>query len=735
MGRKSRGTGKLNKIANECFARGDHEAAVRHYSAAIASCADKCSDPQAYTNRSASHYNLQAFPDAKEDALKALELDDSSAEAHVRAGMACVGLKEFASAIEHFDRALALEPSDRTQALKDSATVDAVHSHKTEGWPVSIKEIEGCGRGLVTEKRLKASDLIFVDYALCSVRDLRNARQVPSCDNCLRSLAPANDSLFPDALAQRYRAMWPSVENGPHGTGIMCSCGQRYCSPICQVQAWDDHHCVECIASGSLFQAFWALQKHFEKRVAEPDTEVSVLNCLRLAWRMFSCFVTRKGLVHCLEMEDLPGEVQKFYKDFHASEDIAQHHESEVHAACSAFCSGLNDTPNEPLSYHIRATITQLLGRVLGNHQSVSSQPYYEFRDRLECHFGVSYSLDGVASLPPRDYEAAQVLGTVEDASEKLLTRSTARGIAIFPIQHFMNHSCKPNVFVDGRHSLTHSIHIIAVEDIAPGEQLFISYLNEEMTATERASVFDQQWGFECHCDICDADAPTVRKSNQERLPLILCTPSGRVQHSVHSVSRKITALMQDIQAVPPVSLGTNMWSQVAFQTDCYQACATALRLSVSTVSQLPAVRDLRGCAAKAWGQLLTKLPLGADLNDMAQRVQVWGDPTGVVALAVPELLLVVALPTLKLPPALLQQLLAHVFAQWPEDSSFDFPWSSDRLPHHSLQRVYNLHHHIAPEYGALLAGLRTFGLTLFLFMLAKYGQRAKWVTAPLSLT
>ena len=46
------------------------------------------------------------------------------------------------------------------------------------------------------------------------------------------------------------------------------------------------------------------------------------------------------------------------------------------------------------------------------------------------------------------------------------------QGIALFPLHHFLNHSCQPNAFVDGRYSLSHAIHVVAVEDIAAESQV-----------------------------------------------------------------------------------------------------------------------------------------------------------------------------------------------------------------------------------------------------------------------
>ncbi|EME82142.1 uncharacterized protein MYCFIDRAFT_83606 [Pseudocercospora fijiensis CIRAD86] len=63
-----------------------------------------------------------------------------------------------------------------------------------------------------------------------------------------------------------------------------------------------------------------------------------------------------------------------------------------------------------------------------------------------------------------------------------------------------INHSCIPNAVVTEWHA------VIALKDIAEGEELEISYLNDRIsgwTARQRKALLEMHYGFECRCIAC----------------------------------------------------------------------------------------------------------------------------------------------------------------------------------------------------------------------------------------
>ncbi|KAK8951636.1 Histone-lysine N-methyltransferase ATXR2 [Platanthera zijinensis] len=83
-------------------------------------------------------------------------------------------------------------------------------------------------------------------------------------------------------------------------------------------------------------------------------------------------------------------------------------------------------------------------------------------------------------------------------------------GTAFFPLQSCMNHSCCPNAKAfkreedrDGR------AVIIATRPISVGEEITISYIDEELPYEERQNLL-ADYGFKCSCPKCRKEQPSV---------------------------------------------------------------------------------------------------------------------------------------------------------------------------------------------------------------------------------
>lgn len=74
----------------------------------------------------------------------------------------------------------------------------------------------------------------------------------------------------------------------------------------------------------------------------------------------------------------------------------------------------------------------------------------------------------------------------------------------LYVLHSHMNHSCQPNVSVrhlDPRTALSR-IFMVAKTDIAPGEELVVSYVDPNMSYNRRQAEL-RQWGFTCTCPRC----------------------------------------------------------------------------------------------------------------------------------------------------------------------------------------------------------------------------------------
>mmetsp|Transcript_31702 Transcript_31702/g.88842 ORF Transcript_31702/g.88842 Transcript_31702/m.88842 type:complete len:378 (-) Transcript_31702:63-1196(-) len=102
--------------ANSQFVDEEYEDALALYTVAIEK-ASKAGVPPAdyYVKRSSCHHKLGNLTDAVADAKKAVDLDDSNANAYRTQGVACFTLEEYESALRAFQKANAIKS---TKALK-----------------------------------------------------------------------------------------------------------------------------------------------------------------------------------------------------------------------------------------------------------------------------------------------------------------------------------------------------------------------------------------------------------------------------------------------------------------------------------------------------------------------------------------------------------------------------------------------------------------------------------------
>ncbi|KAF1829404.1 SET domain-containing protein [Decorospora gaudefroyi] len=84
---------------------------------------------------------------------------------------------------------------------------------------------------------------------------------------------------------------------------------------------------------------------------------------------------------------------------------------------------------------------------------------------------------------------------------------------ALIPEIAMLNHDCRPNAayFFD-EETLTHFVH--AIRPILPGEEITITYVNNELDRDTRVKRLETYWGFTCACSSCTAHPDLVRESD-----------------------------------------------------------------------------------------------------------------------------------------------------------------------------------------------------------------------------
>jgi hypothetical protein len=89
-----------------------------------------------------------------------------------------------------------------------------------------------------------------------------------------------------------------------------------------------------------------------------------------------------------------------------------------------------------------------------------------------------------------------------------LSTFPVCDGTALFALTCCANHSCTPNVQLT--YGDDHTGMLVALRDLAPGEELMINYVDREQPRALRQADL-AHYGFECTCERCDAEAAEGR--------------------------------------------------------------------------------------------------------------------------------------------------------------------------------------------------------------------------------
>lgn len=109
-------------------------------------------------------------------------------------------------------------------------------------------------------------------------------------------------------------------------------------------------------------------------------------------------------------------------------------------------------------------------------------------------------SARAVLARPQGEKAAAQRLsGPFLDALDKAYNEP-CEGTGFYALQSCLNHSCCPSATAEGESSGCASI--LALQEISVGEEVAISYIDEEMGLRERREAL-RDYGFKCSCAKC----------------------------------------------------------------------------------------------------------------------------------------------------------------------------------------------------------------------------------------
>lgn len=161
-------------------------------------------------------------------------------------------------------------------------------------------------------------------------------------------------------------------------------------------------------------------------------------------------------------------------------------------------------------------------------------------------------------------------------------------GIGVYPDASLLNHSCRPNASTVFEGT---ALYVAAARDIAPGEEITISYIDLGADLEHRRAELRQGFGFVCACERCLDEEHN--RSPQAQEVHALRTQDGKEL----AERRRRRALDKSREAAERRAKGDNAGARALWE-EAYRAQAAVLH--PMNVELLPTLNGLVGCCVAA---------------------------------------------------------------------------------------------------------------------------------------
>uniref|UniRef100_A0A3Q3DUR0 Protein-lysine N-trimethyltransferase SMYD5 n=1 Tax=Hippocampus comes TaxID=109280 RepID=A0A3Q3DUR0_HIPCM len=329
------------------------------------------------------------------------------------------------------------------------------------------------GKGLFAKRSIKKGEVIFIERPLVCAQFLWNALyRYKACDYCLRALETAEENARRlagnPALSLPYPELCPVQ---PQHHQVCPHCQVMYCSAECRQAAADQYHRALCL--GPSYE--------------DPDHPV---NKLKDAWRSMHYPPETSSIMLLARM-------------------VATVQQGQLTVLQSLFKEALYD--DQLSRWFVPEGFRSLFALVGTNGQGIGTSSLSQW----------VHACDAV-ELPAQ--QRAQ-LDSFIDQLYKDIERETgdflnSEGSGLFLVQSSCNHSCVPNAeasFPDNNFLL----HLSALCDIDPGQEICISYLDccqRGRSRHSRHKTLRENYMFVCSCAKCvsQTDEPDVTSEEEE---------------------------------------------------------------------------------------------------------------------------------------------------------------------------------------------------------------------------
>uniref|UniRef100_A0A8C5N9P7 Protein-lysine N-trimethyltransferase SMYD5 n=1 Tax=Gouania willdenowi TaxID=441366 RepID=A0A8C5N9P7_GOUWI len=327
------------------------------------------------------------------------------------------------------------------------------------------------GKGLFAKKSIRKGETIFIERPLVCAQFLWNAQyKYKACDFCLRALETAEEN------AQRLSGIpglsLPHPELCPVRPELHQTCPQcqvMYCSSECRQRAADQYHQSLCLGPSQ----------------DDPDHPI---NKLKDAWRSMHYPPETSSIMLMARM-------------------VAMVKQGGLSLLHSLFTAALYD---EHLSrWFVPEGFRSLFALVGTNGQGIGTSSLSQWVHACDA---LDLSAQQRAHL---DSFIDQLYKDIEKETGDFLN---CEGSGLFLLQSSCNHSCIPNAeasFPDNNFLL----HLNALSDISPGEEICISYLDccqRDRSRHSRQKTLRENYLFTCSCPKCTSQMDELDVTSEE---------------------------------------------------------------------------------------------------------------------------------------------------------------------------------------------------------------------------
>nr|CAB3266419.1 SET and MYND domain-containing protein 5 [Phallusia mammillata] len=360
--------------------------------------------------------------------------------------------------------------------------------------PFVVRKTENKGFGLFATKDLNAGDEILVEEPLVSCQFAWNKLyKYLACDYCMKSLETAES--MSQRLTENRSLSLPHPECCERNVAITVQCPQceiTYCSTSCRDKAFTEYHQILCPHSQYCSpEGLEQLDETWRNIHYPPETAT--------VW-LLAKIMTR------VKMEKNKAEFISYIEEFchqckNESEEIVHkllgdQFKDQLHMLREQLKSLFY---SDDIAHWFTVEGFEKLFALLGtNQQGIGSSAlsvWVHNCDNLDLPDGQRDQLD---TFIDKLYE------DLEKVSGSFLN---CEGAGLYRVQSKCNHSCAPNAEVSFLHN-DHRLTVKAINDVAAGEEITISYLSEcelNRSRHSRQKHLRENYLFTCWCKKCQA--------------------------------------------------------------------------------------------------------------------------------------------------------------------------------------------------------------------------------------